>query len=306
MTSKKDTSKLNFYFSIISLFKDGKTTTQISKELNISKQKLYYYTRILKELGFINKKGYGVWEVIRSKKIDLEHTLNWKDKKIRGHAFIWKVKLERKYDWKLILERKNINYNLVRKSIPRIFINKRKIWLAKDSIIIYETKSFYGKTAIQSRNYAVNSLLSILRAFSNKVGITLGKFYFQPSREHFGMIKNTLAQQLNKKGEKLIIRDTLDGEWFWIDDSDGMFGEMETGGKGFTKDRAKLNMEVQYWWNDMKRTDFKVTPSFLMESIKNVTNNQVMFDKNFQSHLEVIKKLGEAVDRLTKEVSKIK
>ncbi len=39
-----------------------------------------------------------------------------------------------------------------------------------------------------------------------------------------------------------------------------------------------------------------------MGIIKHVTDNQVMFDKNFQSHLAVINKLGNAVDKLTDKI----
>jgi len=281
-----------------------KNNKNVVVELNISKQRLCYYRRELKELGFLEKENR-IWKVLKSKRIDLEHALNWKDKKIRGHAFIWKVKSNRDYDWKMILERKNIKYNLVRGLIPRIFIKNKKVWLGKESITIYETKSFYGKNAIQSRKYAVFELQEVIRELKRKLGIEF-KYFFKPVREHFGMIKNELARQCNKNGEKIIVRDTLDGEWLWIDDSTGMLGELETGGKGFTKDRTALNMGVQKWYNDMKKTNFEVTPSFLMKSIQGVTQNQVMFDKNFQSHLQVIKQLGEAVDRLTEEVSKLK
>lgn len=286
---------MNFYFTVLSLLKNGKTTSHISKELNVSKQKIYYYTRILRELGFLEKKGYGVWEVKRSKKEDLEHALNWKAKKIRGHAFIWKVK-SKSFNWEELLKKKKIKYNLVRGYTPRIIINNMKVWLAKDSIIIYDSRSFYGRNAFESRKYAVFGVKSILDTLQSKLGVSLGKYLFKPVREHFGMIKNELARQCNEKGEKIIVRDDLDGEWFWIDDSTGMNGEMETGGKGITKDRASVNVGVQRWWNDMKSTNFKVTPSFLMESIGQVTSNQLMFNQNFESHVSSIKQLGNSAE----------
>ncbi|HDK25987.1 MAG TPA: hypothetical protein ENG48_02690 [Candidatus Atribacteria bacterium] len=304
MRSKKTTSKANLYFTILELFNQNKTTSEITKELNISKQRLYYYTRILRELGFLQKKGYGVWEVIRSKKDDLEHAINWRNKQIRGHAFIWKVKLSRKYDWVSILERNNIPYKLVRGYTPRIYINNKKIWLGKETIIVYDTKSFYGKNAFESKKHAVWSLLSTLNNLSNQLKIDLGKIYFTVSREHYGLIRNELARQCNDKGEKIIIRDDLDGEWFWIDDSNGMLGEMETGGKGFTKSRAGLNLEVQNWWNDMKKTNFKVTPSFLMESLGKIVQVQQMNANNIVKHQKVLdemlitlKKIQESLDK---------
>lgn len=302
MRSKNETSKINFYFTILELFKKGKTTSDISNELSISKQKLYYHTSVLKKLGFIKNIGYGVWKVLRSKKKDLEHAIKWKDKSIRGHAFIWKVKLEKKYNWIDILTNYKIPYKLVRGYTPRIFVNNRKVWLAKDSIIIYENKSFFGKNAIESRKYAVFELLSTIESFSKKVKIFFKNFYFKPTREHYGLIKNELARQCNKKGEKIIVRDDLDGEWLWIDDSIGQLGELETSGKGFTKDRAALNLDVQKWYNDHKKHNFKVTPSFLLESLNQVTQNQLMFNQNFESHVGSIKKLGYSAEANAKSV----
>ncbi|MEA3414062.1 MAG: helix-turn-helix domain-containing protein [Nanoarchaeota archaeon] len=303
--SKKDTSNLDFYFTILTHLKNENNPKKISEKLNVSKQKIYYYTRVLKELGFIEKESYGKWIVKRSKKDDLEHALNWRDKKIRGHAFIWKVKQKRKYDWKLLLERNNLKYKLVRGYTPRLFIKDKKVWLGKETITIYETKSFYGKDAFESRKYAVIELIEVMKELQRILGIKF-KYFFKPTREHFGMIKNELAQQLNRNKEKLIIRDDLDGEWLWVDDSTGMMGEFETGGKGFTKDRAELNKGVQGWWNEQKKTNFKVTPTFVLNAINGVTQNQIMFDNNFQSHLQVIKQLGEAVTELKEEVKKLK
>ncbi len=297
--SKKDTSKLNLYFTILELFKSGKTTSEISKELKISKQKLYYHTTVLRKLGFLQKKGYLVWEVLRSKKADLEHAIKWRDKSIRGHAFIWKVRLNRKYNWINLLNKNKIPYKLVRGYTPRIFVNNKKVWLAKDSIIIYESKSFFGKNATESRKYAVFELLSTLEDLSRKVKIYIKNFYFKPTREHYGMIKNELARQCNKSGEKIIVRDDLDGEWLWIDNSEGMLGELETGGKGFTKDRASLNLDVQKWYNDHKKHNFKVTPTFLLENINKLAQiqlveqeNKAEYSRDLIEHKNAIKTMG--------------
>lgn len=297
------TSKIDFYFTVLSLLKDNKNLTQISNQLNISKQKLNYYISNLKRFGFIEKKGYGVWEVKSSKRDDLEHTIKWNSKKIRGHAFIWKVK-SKQFNWIELLNKHKINYSLVRGYTPRIFINNQKVWLGKDSIIIYDNRSFYGPNAAQSRKYAVFGLKLVLEALQKQLDISLGRYLFKPVREHYGMIKNELARQYNDKGDKLIVRDDLDGDWLWIDDSEGMLGELETGGKGITKDRVALNLEVQRWYNDMKKTNFQVTPSFLMESINKLVSNQVYMDRNIVKHFEVLENINKAINELREEIKK--
>ena len=40
----------------------------------------------------------------------------------------------------------------------------------------------------------------------------------------------------------------------------------------------------------------------VIQNQSHITQNQVMFDKNFQSHLNILNKLGQAVDNLTAQV----
>jgi hypothetical protein len=295
------TSKSDLYLTILNLLKEGKNPTTISKQLNIPKQKISYYTRRLKQIGVIKKVGYGTWEVQHLTSNTLETLLN---KSIRGHAFIWTIKNPDKVNWKQILDNNSIHYNLVRNSTPRIFIKGKKIWLGKKGIVIYETKSFYGNNAINSKRLAVNELLEVVHALEIKLGVRLPK-YFKCAREHLGLIKNDLAIQVNKQGEKIHIRDDLEGEWMWIDDSESL-GELETS-------NVKNNLGVQKWFNDMKRTNFQVTPTFLMERMNQVTNNQLIFADNMSSHIQAIqtlstevKRFNTAIDRLIEEVENLK
>jgi len=279
------------YLSIWNKIKEGKNQKQISKELNIKQQNVSYYLRRLKKLGIVRKLGYGVWETTTTQKKDLEHALSKSSKKIRGHAFIWKIKLGKKYDWIKILDNLNINYSLIRGYTPRIVINKRKIWLGKKSVIIYDPYSYYGKNAIESRKHSIISFLEIVDTLKRKIGVNLRGLPFTISREHYGMIKNDLAIQCNRNGEKIYVSDDKEGEWLWIDDSHSL-GELETGGK-----RALTrSIQVQNWWNDNKKYDFKVTPSFLLEQINKVTQNQLMFNENFESHVGAVTKLGNSAD----------
>ena len=296
--SKKKVRGKTLYFTVLGRLEKNTNLTEIQKELNISKQHLYYYLRRLRNDGLIANISRGYWEVNKG----VEHPTK-RSKNIRGHAFIWTIKLDRKYNWIQKLKKFNIKYKLIRNSFPRIFIKNRKVWLGKKTITIYESHSFYGENAIQSRKYAVISLLEILDVLERKIHASIKRLHFKPVREHYGMIKNDLAQQCNRQGDKIYVRDDLDGEWMWVDDSVGMHGELETGGKGITKDRAELNLEVQKWYNDHKKHNFKVTPSFLLENINNlsnvVSNNQQMISglpvvlndlkTQISSHLRLIK-----------------
>ncbi len=262
MISKKKVGGKEFYLMVLGKLNQSTNLKEIQKDLGISKQQLNYYLRLLHKDNLIRKVGRGHWEVNKG----VEHARKSSKKNIRGHAFIWKIRLTKKYNWKERLERLNIKYTLIRNCIPRIYINNKKVWLGKESITVYESNSYYGENAIESRKLAVTCLVEVLEQLELKTQIDLKPYNFKPAREHFGMIKNDLAVQCNRNGEKIYVRDNLEGEWLWIDDSLNI-GELETGGK-----KALVrNLQVQKWWNDNKKHDFKVTPTFLLNSIQQVT-----------------------------------
>jgi hypothetical protein len=270
---------------VLDLLNQGKTPSQICKEHNIKKQLLNYYLKTLKANGNIKKIGYGTWEV----KINTYNTLT-KQVKIRGHAFIWKLRINKDFDWS--------KFNLKKlKNVYQININNKKVWLSKRKVTIYENKDFNGIDAIQSRKLATFEMLKDLDTLKKTLNINFN-FGFEVSREHYSMVKNELANYYNQRKEKMIIKDDLNKEWLWIDFSDGI-NELET-------NKLVNSKQVQDWWNDNKKYDFKVTPSFLMEMMHGIQQNQLIFDKNMSSHLKILNKLGNAVDRLANEIKKKK
>ena len=289
---KSKLSHLNkkVYSPLFLLLKKTTNLTKIRKELKISKQNLNNQLRRLEREGYIKKISRGYYEVnfLTSNTLPKEvnfftpNTPKKQEKEIRGHAFIWTIKT-RKIDWFNKLKKSNLDYKLVRKATPRIFINNRKVWLGKKTIVIYESHSFYGRTAVESRKYAVVTLLEILEALESRLQVNLKPYIFKPAREHYGIIKNDLARQCNRNNEKIKIRDDLEGEWLWIDDSESL-GELETGGpKAMTR-----NIQVQKWWNNMKETKFEVTPKFILQSIGGLIETQVMNSKNIVKHQKVL------------------
>ena len=299
---KNTLQKENFNLTILNLLSQGIKPKDISKQLNLSMPNLSYYLRRLKNQGNIKKVGYGTWEV----KSMTSNTLR-KDKQIRGHAFIWTIKLNKKFNWINLLDSTGQhNYKLVRNLIPRIIIKDKKVWLGKKTITIYEHKSFYANNSINSRKYAVIGLIEVLEALEKQLSINLRPYIFKCAREHFGMIKNDLARQYNRNNEKMIIHDDLEGDWLWIDDSESL-GELET--KNIVRSK-----QVQDWWNDNKKHDFKVTPSFLMESLTKLTElnidnkKQVLqFAEQIKSHLALIQEYRKENKAWRKsEVKKIK
>lgn len=281
MKEVKRGSNNNFYLSVLELLKQGKNPSAISKELSTSKQKVNYYIRQLKNEGVIQKKGYGTWEV-KQVKISGSNTLS-QIKEIRGHAFIWNLKIKKGLNLKEKLINSNLEYKKVSRGQLRLFINNKKVWIGNKTITVFEHLSFYGRNSIESRKYAVVALLEVIHALENKLNINLSPYGIKPKREHYGMIRNDLAIQCNRNNEKIVIRDDKEGEWLWIDDSLGI-GELETGG---TKALVR-SKQVQDWWNDKKENGFKVTDTFIMNSLAGLIQVQQMNADNIIKHQKVL------------------
>ena len=289
--------KKNLEVDILNLLKKGYNPVKISYHLNLSLPNISYYIRKLKQKGMIQKTGYGLWEVKT-----LSYQTNEQVKEIRGHAFIWKVRFNKQYNWKEILNNKQINYDEVGlQGTPRIILNNRKIWLGKSNIIIYFNKedSIYAINSIESKKLAIFNLLQTINALESICGLNLGYFKFTSTREHYSSINNCLAIQCDKEGKSILVKNE-EGYWFSIDNSLNLH-EAEAIGKDSMID----SLGIQKYFNSHKQTNFKVTPEFILNTMNGIQQNQLIFDKNMKSHLEVLNKLGDAVNELKREIRKL-
>jgi len=289
---------------IVSEIKKGNGPAKISKNNNIKPQTLQYYLRQLRKDKVICKEGYGLWRVL--KEVSKTSKATKQVKQIRGHAFNWRVRFKQEIDWKRRLKENNIKYQLIgiNKTTPRIIFNGKKIWLTKTGLVIYEPQSFFSASSYTSKGMAVWELDSTVKMLGRALKISLEGYRFTTSREHYGMIKNEMARQYNDKGDKLFISDD-EGIWLWIDDSHGL-AELET-------NEPTNSRMVQGWYNDMKKTKFEVTPTFILETI-NKTNDMIMqnaknhsyYAENLKSHVEAVQTLSKSVKELKDEVIRLK
>jgi len=281
---------------IISELKQGKNPAKISKKLNISKQLLQYHLRRLKKDGVIVKEGYGIWKVLKEVKSKPKAYKN--QKQIRGHAFNWNVTFKHNIDWKKRLEKTHTKYQLVGalKTTPRVIFNGKKIWFTKSGLIIYEPSSFFAESSFTSKGLAVYELDKTIKMLGRHLKIDLSTFWFTTSREHYGQVENILAKQYNDKGEKLHIRH--DGKlWLWADDSHSL-SELET-------NDPIVSRQVQNWWNDHKKNNFEVTPSFTLEVVNKIAQNQMIFDRNIKKHQQVLDSMLSVLSKIEKRLDKL-
>lgn len=303
---KKTTSKNNFYLTVLEELKHSTNLQKIQEKLNLSKQNLNYYLRQLVKKGFIFSKGQGWYELTESGKNPTKYGIFLKEDDVRGHAYVWEVEIEKiPENWKNrieILKEKEVNFKLVGalKNVPRIKVLGRKVWLCNDHIRIFDTEksSYYGDNAIESRKNSKLQAMRLVHTLESKLGIRLNPDKIKFKKEHYALIRNSLAINQNQKGIIMRIKDENGEEWLLIDDSLGEGGELETIGKK----AFKTNPLLQNWWNDYKKDAFKTTPTKINHKFREQEEMIDALSKNNKTLLEQNLVLQEVLNGMNKNL----
>ena len=317
----------NFYYSVLELIRNNHSLTYISSVLNISKQRLNYHLRPLRIDGIINKIGKGVWEVNEEKLKDYSignvgkivkkssevanshlHSKIFTTDTVRGHAFQFTLKIPKLSNWKRRREyliKKKIEYKEIGSNWQgeRILIDNYKIWLTPISIVVYfpNFKSFMGKTAKDTKNYAIYEFKRIISRVEAllKVSFRINNNYkFKVSRQHYALIKNSLARQYDKEGKRLFCY-TEQGLWFIIDNSFNLH-EAET---VHSITAPTDNEKVQNWFNGLKETP--ITPQQILQMQYNQTKYQDLYAEHNKTHTKAIIKLEKSISIMNRVLKKM-
>lgn len=286
MKEVKKEVKKEFLFNLISLIKKDLNPSQIAKKLDISKQKLNYYIKELKNLGLIKKIGYGVWEV-NNEEVK-KSSLGWTDKPLTNlHAF-------------------QINFPILEGKIKDSdWIIKEKLnnWIPKYStqetlggIVIKNNNNKSLTVWLKTRNLSnlneVYDLAFKLRAyiydFFKKQGVLLDVFNCETKNLDIGTSDKHSEQMLgkgekfeldlNKKSEKIFKNDKIDAA-AWLDGSPFKF----------TAETNDLEWKREYLSMPFKMRDTLV----LMDYIA----------KNYASHVGVVDKVNKVLAKLDRRLS---
>lgn len=311
----------NFYLlSVLQQIQSGKSPAQISKDLDVSKQKINYYVGKLKKEGCIEKIGYGVWKYIKPfkevKKISGDRSKHWggfKENTVRGHAFMFKLELPKGFrNWD---KREKILNDLKIKFEPyfvggvkrgqRLNAQKTKVALTDRSIIVHFPESFIAETSKVAKKDAVAKFLRVIKYLERimRADFSLfGKYKFKVSRQHYSLIKNSLARQyLNDEydAKKLYVY-AARGLWLVIDNSYNL-EELETvNSESSEKDNAK----VQNFFEGLDMVE-GYTPQFVMKAIKQNADHLGFYAQHLQTHVASVKDLADSVKKLTEKVEQL-
>ena len=303
---------------VLAEIKAGLNPAKICEKYKIPKQTLGYYTSRLIKLGCIEKsKGYAQWKFIKEVPILPKVTIPGQHSdlsRIRGHAFRWTIEfLDHNYNWIEMIENYKKKYKnpklrfslILNNKVPRVIFKNRKIWLTKTGLIIYESLDFFGKSSFQVKGTAVYEMDKLIKDLLKELDQKFYAYSFICSREHFAYTKSQMARQFNDK--KVKVKVEWNGKHFWIDHSDGEHEE-ET-------DDPNVSVQAQKFYEDQVKTKFEVTPSTILKGFAEqqkingqIIENQLVFDKNMSSHLEVLNRIGNEISQVGKgniEVIKI-
>ena len=333
---KQDTPqdrKCDSHLSLLQRLHAGQRPAQIAHELGIPKETLQYHLNRLKTNGLVRKVGYGCWEVTASaeevRKQDSERsakttqvTLDKTPKKceysgcsdrVRGHAFVFVLKVPPALlNWtnsrrEAYLDRLGINFSSLRilGGGERLWLEGRKVWLTNNSVIIYEKSSFFADTAKDARKHALITFIGLVKKLERLLHADFtfraGREYrFKVSRQHYALVRNALAEQYDREGKRLQVREAETGKlWFVIDNSFNLH-EAET---LHPVSAQTDNEKVQAWFNSLKAQP--VTTGELLQAIAGVTQNQLLFAENIDTHIQAIRDLGTGVRELNRLLAEL-
>jgi len=320
---QKTTRSSNLNLFIYNQIKAGLRPSKICEKFNIKKSTLQYHLSIIKRSGFVKRIGYGVWEICKefnpqevqkSTKVTYQQLRKYsnffKSDTVRAHAFQFKLKLPKLRNWEnreKVFLKKNINFKPLKfGGIVRgqsINFRGRKIWLTNKSIIIYEKSSYLSDTAEESKQQAIHDLIVLIKSLERMLGANFkiaSKYVFKVSRQHYSLIKNSLAKQYNQEGKKLGVY-SAEGLWFVIDNSFNLH-EAET---LHPKTADIDNKKVQDFFNGVKQFE-DYTPQFVVNTMQGIQQNQLIFAQNIKSHIKAVQDMSSAANSLKREVSKLK
>jgi len=320
---------------IYNLITKGVKVKDIPSKIGLSKSTVSYHLSSMVKAGIIKKIGYATWKILKkydekevkafikthSKSI-LKQNLDNKhpildDKKVRGHAFIYKARTKNVdlKSIKYILGKKGIHYEIIRKKCISLTIKAYKIHIWPKKIIIYSPKNYFSDKAYKCKKQAISDMLNILKYLEDKLNTSFkigADYVFSVVRSHYAIMNDEGAKHFRDSGEKIEVKDEY-GTWHIMDKSFNI-DEAEFW-KNKNPDRSQDIKDADGYKlliNDYKKNKWKTTPSFFMEVIHNqlkvndgFQKTHHLLDKNIKSHIGAIKDLSKGVKKFNSSIEKL-
>ena len=180
------------------------------------------------------------------------------------------------------------------------------IQIYPESVIIIHRKRYYAEDPYDVAIEFMNDFYNLWAWFEDRMKF---KFFKEgipqmTLRGHdYNRINDFMGKYILKKTKHRVLIEIGDGRKVWYDLSDPKGRETNTPELQAILEKDVLDKVLN---KPMLNSELQLALSETAKQIKGIADNQLIFDKNMQSHLEVLGKLGTAVDKLRKEISKLK
>lgn len=282
------------------------TITDIAKHRKTSRQAVYKVISGLKRLGMIKKVGLA-WRLTEKGKKGL-HSLMGFTNKLRQHNLGIKIKiLETPRNWdkkrNILMQLPYFNKRVQLRNNHYDLFNFGKVGIKTTSkSIIFHLPTIFSSNVDNAILQAMDVIFETIPKIENRFKITLikdQKLNITFISQEYARLNDAIARIYKEKNQKLHIIDQ-NGELRFIADYSFAVNEFES----IHPNKAGEDMSaVNPFLLDLAENPTTFTE--VREIMNGIQQNQLIFDKNMISHLEVLNKLGNAVEKLTKKIAKL-
>jgi len=265
---------LNKVYSLIVF--DFQTPKQISQRLKIKIGTVYNYITELRKQGKINKDYVSQKPQGCTPKSSL---LEEQKNLIRLHAENYSIKVITK----------SIFYEQQLQKCNAILLDGHNVRLYPKSIIIFSGISFYGTSTADCDRQSTEYWRRFLLKLEKKLHVILIKPYVlnvKRTRAHYAETHNELAEELNKKKEKLYLKGD-DGKLWLVVDNSYHLNELECVHP--TRSAEDMNL-VRNHFQDMRQNP-SLPMSELTKLSETLTNYMVTISKSQSELAQILTKL---------------
>lgn len=290
----------------------GLIIKSISKLTNLKTRTIYKRINILKEKGFIEH-IYPIWKIVNGR-VEIVHSLLKNNKIFELHNLSYVLKLVKVPDWwnkrKPRLEKikgwhfKNVDFGKGESNPYQQLINENfVIQTYPESIIIISRKRYLSNSPYEVITEAINDVLDIIAYFEERIKFKLFPSGF-PALEirnnDFNRIKDYLAEHCKKEGRRFLVEIDKHRK-VWVDYSEPFgkeanYPEAQERLEKVTKD---LLLKESYL-----PSEIKVYLDQTALQINQVTQNQLLFAKNIEEHMAVLKDMGNTLKEIRDSLDK--
>ena len=280
--------------------------TEIAKHRKCSRQAIYKVLKSLLKKGLIEKIGYAYG--LTEKGRQGLHSFMGLSSKLRQHNLAFKFEVldsQKNWDKKRSMlvslpyfsrkvDLRNTSYELLNFGRAKVKTTSRSV--------IFVLPAIYSSDVDSALVEAIDMLYALVPQIEGVFKVKLikdRKANIKIISQEYARLEDSVARLYRKEDNKLYVRDE-NGEVWLIADYSFSVDELET----VSPNRADEDMDaVHPFLNDLRKNP--TTFSELKDIIIGVTHNQGIFDANMKSHLEVLDKIGKAVDELRKEIKRL-